>query len=73
MGERIYKASELKFPCTIEYTRHRDNRGSLTSRKTVIEVKGRNLLTECGDWLWWPTINYYNDVCVVEDPALTQT
>lgn len=64
---RIYKASELVLPATIEYSRHQDNRGALVSRVRIIERRGRNLLTDNGNWLWWPTVNHYSDVEVIED------
>lgn len=65
MSERVYKVSELKLPVTIEWVWCRDNRGDLLKRATIVERKGRNLLTEDGDWLWWPTVNRYNEVVVL--------
>jgi hypothetical protein len=69
--QRVFKLSELQPPVMIEWTWHRDNRGSLIRRACIVEKSGHNLLTDDGDWLWWPTINHYNDVHVIEsEPTL---
>lgn len=68
--QRVYKVTEIIPPVTIEWTREADSyRGDLTSRARVVERNGRNLRTEDGDWLWWPTINRYNDVVIVAENA----
>lgn len=64
------RLSELQPPATIEWTRYRDNRCEMTGRARIVSKLGRNLKTEQGDYLWWPTINYYGDVRVVSDTDL---
>jgi len=66
----VLALKDIKPPVTIEWTRHRDNRGSLMRRARIIEKRGRNLLVDDSgstDWLWWPTINHYGDVRIVTD------
>lgn len=63
------KVSELQLPATVEYIRHLDNRGALMSTVRIVDRKGRNVLTDEGNWLWWPTMNHFGEARVVPDEA----